>query len=677
MKYALLFALLPIADAFAEEAARAPGGRVVYRADFYASFAPRTALDMIEQTPGFVLDAPEPDERRGFSGAVGNVLIDGQRLGAKSQSLRDVLGRVAAKEVVRIEILRGAEVAGDASGAAVLANVVRTAVSGGGTWEGGIEVTNEDEPAPNGKFGWSGRKEALEYSVGGSVYTHDHQAVGRGVVRDGAGGVTALKYDSIPHQNGEYSLNGQVSWPVREGKLTITGQASQFDGEEQLEKRTTTPTGTQLERELDPYEERTNTGEVGATYLRGIGDWSMNLTALATRKRVHWEITSTHFDGTDAQDIEVAQEVRQESGESIVRATFERLLDSGRIELGGEIAINTLDGSAELTADVGAGPEPVILPNANLSIEENRSEAFVSHVWRMGPWWTMDSRLAAETSRLSFTGDAEQSVLLTYLKPRLQISRALGKHQLQARVFRDVGQLDFTDFVSTAQLADDVINGGNPDLRPQTEWTAELEADLRFSDDAALRIKLFRSFLDDVVDFVPLTDANGVRFDAPGNLGEGDILGVEASLRVPLRALLPGGTLSVSGTWRDTEVADPVTGANRQISDLSNELRVELRQDLNAAKFAWGANYAGFSRDTDFRLNEVDSFRGLHRLDVFVETTWIANLKVRLEAQSALAGTELRNRVFYAPDRNGSLVERERTYYHPGRWWLFTVSSAF
>ena len=104
---------------------RTTSGRVVYDAAFYAQFAPRTALDMVNQTPGFSFDGGD-NETRGFSGAVGNVLIDGERLGAKSQTLEDVLLRVPASEVLRIEILRGTDVAGDASNAAVLANVIRT-----------------------------------------------------------------------------------------------------------------------------------------------------------------------------------------------------------------------------------------------------------------------------------------------------------------------------------------------------------------------------------------------------------------------------------------------------------------------------------------------------------------------------------------------------------------------
>ena len=127
-----------------------------------------------------------------------------------------------------------------------------------------------------------------------------------------------------------------------------------------------------------------------------------------------------------------------------------------------------------LTFDDGTGPAPVAVPKANLSVEETRGEAFVSHAWQIDPRWSLDSRLAAEISRLSFTGDTDQSVALTYVKPRVQLTRKFGKHQLQMRVFRDVGQLDFTDFVSTAQFADDVINGGNPDLRPQTAWAGEV-----------------------------------------------------------------------------------------------------------------------------------------------------------------------------------------------------------
>ncbi|HTU67922.1 MAG TPA: TonB-dependent receptor [Steroidobacteraceae bacterium] len=651
--------------------------RVVYDAAYYSAFAPRTALDMVEQTPGFVLDAVENDERRGFAGAVGNVLIDGQRLGAKSQNLRDVLGRVAAKEVLRIEILRGAEVAGDASGAPVLANVVRTITAGGGTWQAGAEMTNEHRPEPNGQFGWSGRDAALEYSLGGNLYRHDHLSDGRFEIRDGDDRLIARKDQPIPHRNGEYVLNGQVALPLGAGKLSVTGQSYLFTHDETSSQRVTTPDGEPLSDELDPFRERTRTNEAGITWAGAAGEWDVNLTGLATRKQRHWHATATLLDADDAFDSEFDQDVRQRSGESIVRGTMSRALAAGRLEIGAETAINTLDGHTALTLDTGGGAAPVELPNADLRVKETRGEAFASHVWRLSDLWSLDSRLAAETSRLSFTGDTEQSVTLTYVKPRVQLSRKLGRHQLQVRAFRDVGQLDFTDFVSTAELANDSVIGGNPDLKPQTFWAIEVDADLRFTDDAALRVRAFRHFVDDVADIVPI-GSPGNRIDAPGNIGRGKVLGAEISARVPLAPVLKGGTLNVSALLQDTEATDPVTGRKRKFSDTyENHLRAELRQDLNAAKLAWGATFEMYTPDTDYRLDETFSFRELRRLDLFVETTWIEDFKVRLEVQSALNGTEWRERRFYSPDRTSTLSGREVGNFYPGHWWLLTVSSTF
>jgi hypothetical protein len=670
---AALVVALACSPAFSQQGAPSTD-RVVYEAAFYSAFTPRTALDMINQTPGFVLAASENDqERRGFSGAVGNVLIDGQRLGAKSQSLQDVLGRVAAKEVLRIEVLRGAAVAGDASGAAVLANVVRTPTSGGGTWEAGAEMTNQHVLKPNGSFGWSGRKETTEFSVGGNAYTHDHLSAGRFDVEDGEGILLGYKREPIPHQHAEYALNGQLAFPVSAGKLTLTGLISYFEHDEQTEQQMLTPELEQVARETFPFAERTRTAEAGATWQAPLGSWELDLTALATRKYNRWHVTATELDAADIPISEAFQQVDTDSGETIMRGTASRNLDSGRFEFGAEAAVNTLDGAQQLTVDSA----PVVLPNANLSVKETRGEGFASHVWRISKVWSLDSRLAVETSRLSFTGDTEKSVSLTYVKPRVQLTRQLGPHQIQLRVFRDVGQLDFNDFVTTTSFANDLVEGGNPDLRPQTAWAAEIEADLRFPGDAALRVRGFRHFVSDVVDFVPVGEP-GEQFDAPGNIGDGRIIGAEITARVPLKALLPGAAINVTGIWQDTDVKDPLTGRHRMFSDTNeNHLRAEFRQDLNAARFAWGASYEASSMNSQFRLSEINRFRELQRLDVFVETTWIDNVKVRLEAQSALNSEEKRDRRLYAPDRLGSLVRRDIGGYLPGHWWLLSVSSHF
>jgi hypothetical protein len=648
--------------------------RVAYEAAFYAPFAPRTALDMVKQTPGFVL-ADEEELRRGFSGAVGNVLIDGNRLTAKSQTLNDVLQRVPAIEVVRIEVLRGSAVAGDASGQPVLVNVVRIPSSGGGVWGLGFEHAGE-EPAPNGWFAWGGRRGVTDYSVGGSTYALERNLPGERAVLDGDGSLQARRQDLSPREFGEYALNGQVSRPLAGGRLTVTGQVGYSRYADQSSVLTTSPEGITAGEELIPYAESDRLGEAGLAFQRSLGRWELDVNALLTRKQYQSRVRATAFDAGGTQSSDFHQELEQDSGESILRATLAREGRGGRFEAGAELAMNTLAGGSRLTLDLGEGPFPIPIPNANLRVEENRVEAFVSRTLRIKEAWSLEARLAAESSELRFSGDTEQSVSLSYLKPRVHITRTLGAHQLQLRAFRDVSQLDFADFVSSAELKDDVLNGGNPDLRPQTAWAAELIGDFRLSK-TAVRARLFHHWLDDVNDFIPAGTADE-RFDAPGNIGTGLLRGVEVALTLPLTRLLPGGTLNVSGTWQEAETHDPVTGELRGISGvIGKNLKTELRQDLPAHKLAWGVGFTDQSATTDWRLSEIDSRGKSSSLDLFVETTALAGFKLRLSMISALGDPETRDRRLYLPDRAGSAAGREWSERYPGHWWLLSVSGGF
>lgn len=105
----------------AAPSSRPAGAEPVYPADFYAPFQPQTALDMLERTPGFIL--AEASNLRGFGGAAGNVLIDGQRPTVKTGGVGEVLRRISAASVDRIVLLRGSDVA-EAQGQHLVANVI-------------------------------------------------------------------------------------------------------------------------------------------------------------------------------------------------------------------------------------------------------------------------------------------------------------------------------------------------------------------------------------------------------------------------------------------------------------------------------------------------------------------------------------------------------------------------
>ena len=78
---------------------------------------------MVRQLPGFTIDEGESN-LRGFGATAGNVLISGQRPTTKT-SLSDELGRIAARDVLRIELIHASAAADiDVRGYTELANVV-------------------------------------------------------------------------------------------------------------------------------------------------------------------------------------------------------------------------------------------------------------------------------------------------------------------------------------------------------------------------------------------------------------------------------------------------------------------------------------------------------------------------------------------------------------------------
>ena len=650
--------------------------RLAYEAAYYAQFSPRTALDMVNQTPGFVLI--EGAERRGFSGAVGNVLIDGQRPIAKSQTLADILQRIPAAQVVRIELLRGGEAAADASGQAVVANVVRTPSAGQGAFSLGAEYAGR-APVPDGRASWSGRIGRTDYSLGVSGYSLMRNLPGDREIRGGDGALLATRADESPRSFYQIGINGEVGRQTLGGRLRLTGQAFHSRYHEDSRILTFAPDGALTQNEFNPYTETQRTLETGVNYERGLGRWDLTLSALLTRKRFASDISSTDRDTLGAVESVFTQTLARDSGETILRMTMARDLSSTHhLEIGAEAAVNTLDARLALTLDLGSGPFQIPVPNSNLSVVERRGEAFVSHVWRPSRLWSVESRLAGEISRLSFTGDTDQSVSLAYLKPSIQVTRMLGaRDQLRLRLYRDVGQLDFTDFVSAASLTDDIIKGGNPDLRPETSWRVEAAADLHFGAQGAATLTVFHHWLSDAVDLVPVGPP-GARFDAPGNIGGGEVYGLHLNLRLPLRPLIPGGVVTLDTVWRHAAVTDPLTGERRTISDFKDhELIAEFRQDRPADRVAWGVKYTGQAQRTSFRLNEIDRRRDSPSMEAWIETTRISGLNLRLTVLSLLGTPERRVRTFFSSDRTGAVDRIERSEKRPGRWLLLTASGNF
>jgi hypothetical protein len=676
--------------AYAQEAPRdgdassasssAASGRVSYDAAFFAQFNPQTALDMVRQTPGFSLDGG--DDRRGFSGAVGNLLIDGLRPSTKSQSLDGILSRIPANQVVRIELLRGAEVAGDASGQAVLLNVVRTSTAGSGVYEAGFEITSRDVVAPRGELSYAGRNGQVEWGLGGSIFSQYRDLPGWRRFYDSAGNLTGSADTPSPRDFREATLNGNIAFPLAGGRLSATSQLNWYRFHADSDYLFSDAFGAPTENLFTVFEESQGGFELGVNYDRDIGPWSLALIGLINRKRYESEENGRDEDGLGAVNFTYFQDVRQDSGESILRGTLSRsLTPQHRIEFGGEGAFNSLDQELVFVTDPPSPP----IPNSNVLVEEERAEFFVSHTWRPSSAWSLETRVAWETSTLTFTGDADQEVDLAFWKPSIQLARTFGgNNQLRFRIYRDVGQLDFGDFVSAAAVADALIAGGNPDLVPQTAWIGEIGTDLRFPGGAALGLTLSHHQISDVADLVLITVPNPpdppILFDAPGNIGDGEMTRLDVNFSTPL-SFIPGGRLTVQGYLRDTEVTDAVTGEPRIISYTpESELSISFRQDLTAHRFAWGVEIFKQGEFQAYRFNEIDTSEEGPWIDVFVETTALPNnMKLRLWAANAFDGEVHRDRRFFTPDRDGAFLRRDlrQRQFASAPWFIMQLSGTF
>ena len=99
-------------------------GTQAFTPDYFASSNPADAYDMVRKLPGFELIEVD-EEVRGYTGSRGNVLFDGRTPSGKQESLEQMLRRIPASSVVRIELIRAGAGATATGGYSVVANVVR------------------------------------------------------------------------------------------------------------------------------------------------------------------------------------------------------------------------------------------------------------------------------------------------------------------------------------------------------------------------------------------------------------------------------------------------------------------------------------------------------------------------------------------------------------------------
>ena len=239
--------------------------------------------------------------------------------------------------------------------------------------------------------------------------------------------------------------------------------------------------------------------------------------------------------------------------------------------------------------------------------------------------------------------------------------RSKGGWHAQLSLSCVVEQLQFEDFISTATLSSNQVNGGNANLVPQRAWKLLSTIEHPILGDGLIKLELGYDRVSKVQDRVPTPGG----FDAPGNLGSGEQWIARAKFDAPLKRFgIKGGRLTLYGSYIGTSVEDPYTGETRPFSETSAfYFEVNFRQDLG--RFAWGVDMEGSTHSTNFRRNELDRFsQEIPYTSAFVEYRPSARTTVNFTLGNLTQQTSHRRRTFFSPDRtnrNPDLLEiRER-----------------
>lgn len=665
---------------------------ISYPAGFFARFSPVTAADMVKQVPGFQLDNNDSDRVRGFSEAAGNILIDDRRPSTKQDSLINILSRIPASSVERIELIRRQVRGVDLRGQSTVVNLIlREGIPAAIQWETTLAQTFEfGPPTPQANISLSDTWSGIEFNTGlrGSLLRGGRSGIED--VFDNTGNLAESRIDERRDQH--ELLIANINTAAWLGETFV-----QLNSNYKYDRR-------HLLTDSPRHDEQMNlrrtviidNDENGSTYEIGL-DFERSLLPDLLAKGIFMHVggkdelgdiqISTNSSGIRTLYRKAVNHI--DTTESIGRLEFDwSALSDHLVQFNLELASNTLDSTLQQTDDTGTGPVNIVVPGANSRVEEIRWDFQLKDTWVAGQF-KLEYGLGAEASTITQTGDAEQERDFFFLKPQTVLSYSPNNSdQTRLRLAREISQLDLGDFVSGTQFVDDYIILGNPNIRPDTTWKLELSQEKRFDSDAAVKLTAYHNWISDVLDWLPITPT----FAAPGNIGDGRRWGVLWENTLPLDwAGLASAKLDIKLRWQDSIVLDPVTGEKRKLSfsgiyagpvffNVENEYGIEIdyRQDFQASQIAWGWHIGERAVQLLYKVNELERYNEGMEFNTFIETTRWFGIKSRLSAENLLDFADTRDRTIFTGERDLSpLATRHFRDRIRGRRLLLSFSGNF
>ncbi|MEP2989662.1 MAG: TonB-dependent receptor plug domain-containing protein [Parasphingorhabdus sp.] len=663
---------------------RNEAGREIYNANQFERFNPRTALDMVRQVPGFVIDSGDEDER-GLGQADENVLINGARIAGKNTDAETALQRISASNVVRIEIVDGATLSITGLSGQVL-NLVTSSdgnngVSGNFKWEPRFRRSGDSwlngEVSINGKLG----KGDFTLAIVNEQFRSGVQGPER--VTDRFGNLIFRRDPEIAR----FPFNGQTvsgSYARTSEAGTIFNLSAEVAFPRQRTRIDTTRITANQPDILELFTRRENewNAELNIDYEFALGGGRLKLIGLQRLEHspVETFFGETFTDGVTPPTGDLLERTLDE-GETVLRSEYSWSTGSGTdwgINLEG--AYNFLD------AEGIRNGTP--LANGNSKVTEYRGELIGSFGRALSDKLTIQASLGGEYSQISQTG--ANGLTRSFIRPKGSVTLSLkpsNSMDLSLKVEREVGQLDFFDFVESVEVDQNIGNAGNPNLVPTQSWRAEIEMTKRLGPWGSGTVTIFGEKITDVVDAIPIDTTNIVNGmpvvvlgETRGNLPKASRFGVGLVSSILFDPIgWKGAKLDFEGNLAKSSIEDPVTGIFRRTNnDEIFSYEINFRHDIPNSDWAWGGSIEDDDNSDNLRLDQINDFNfDSVFATVFVEHKDVFGLTVRGALNNLFNRSESFTRTNFVNRRDGPIdfVEDRRRKF--GLIYQLTVSGSF
>lgn len=656
------------------------GNRMIYEPTYFERFNVITASDQLERIPGIegLLRGGNAGggDQRGFGNTGDQVLINGRRVSGKSNDVDSVLDRIQARQVIRIEVIRGTVEGLDVRSEGRVVNVVlaETLSSSYGAWQAGLDNYGDGHYGGSGELSYSGDISSLSYMLSLEADLRKNLNRGTDLFHTPGNVLFERQSESSLSQSQETLLSGNTSYTFMNGDILNLN----FLYEEEDNDQTEISSRFDIDQGQSSFtrnlligeQELSSSWELGGDYEHVFNNGHILTGLFVYSTDDSDELSAVSFENNSPPALDNLQFENSESTEQIIRGTYQWSAgDNHTLESGAELAINEVSEKARLQENVDGELTDIPLFNQESTIQETRIEAFLADTWQLRTDLMLESSLDLELSEIEQQGfDVSRARDFFFAKPRVVLRYDLNNQtQLRLRVERTVDQLDFGDFVASFTNDDNrfnVINAGNPELEPEQAWEYELTYERRLADDLGF-ISITAEYNDirdrnARVPLVIMTEDGQEEYTAPGNIDEAysTRLTLESSLRLD-RFGWTGAVVDASLEFADSQVIDPFTNTDRNFNFQSDyEWSLGFRHDTSWRGLSYGMDVSDQSFRRQFDLDYWQEFDDEPEVELFAEIQLLDELTLRLAAEDILQSENDRQRLQYIGNRGNNLLER-------------------